>query len=73
MHPALLGMDAALPTTPLTLALRVERRKRRERRRRGREGCLPVKLELSFGAPIPSTSDSNGGKGGKGEKTVRNC
>lgn len=26
------------------------------------EGSLPVKLELSFGAPIPSTADSNGGE-----------
>lgn len=26
------------------------------------EGSLPVKLELSFGAPIPSTADSDGGQ-----------
>lgn len=33
------------------------------------EGSLPVKLELSFGAPIPSTADSNGGERRKqGEK-----
>lgn len=32
------------------------------------EGSLPVKLELSFGAPIPSTADSNGGEKGEGEK-----
>lgn len=50
----------ALPPRPLPLACGF----------REMEGSLPVKLELSFGTPIPSTADSNGGerKGGREER-----
>lgn len=38
----------------------------------GKRRALPVKLELSFGAPIPSTAGSNGGEkeGEKRESTI---